>query len=65
MSHLGSLSKEKFLDTLNKQLEKIKDPPQKLKKKIEDVRFSYRFYKKYESTFQMLFDKLVINKQLK
>jgi hypothetical protein len=52
MSHLGPLSKERFLDTATRQLEKCKDAPQYLKKKVEDVRYSYRFYKKYQTTFE-------------
>lgn len=51
MSHLDKLSKERFLDTLNRQLEKDKNAPQYLKKKVEDIRYSYRFYKKYQTTF--------------
>jgi hypothetical protein len=52
MSHLGKLSKERFLDTANRQLEKYKLAPQYLKKKLEDVRYSYRFYKKYQAAFE-------------
>jgi hypothetical protein len=65
MSHLGSLSKERFLDTLNKQLEKLKKAPKNLKKKVEDIRFSYRFYKKYQTTFEALFEHLIPKKSYK
>lgn len=65
MSHLGKLSKERFLKTLNKQLEKIKKPPQHLKKRVKDIRYSYRFYKKFQTTFEALFERSMSDKSCK
>lgn len=33
-----------------------------MKKRVEDIRYSYRFYKKYQTTFEALYKKLLPNR---
>jgi hypothetical protein len=51
MRHIGKLSKEFFLEVLNRQYKKWREAPHWLQTKINNVEINYRIYKKYRMTF--------------
>ena len=54
MKHIGTRSRELFLETLSKQTEKWREAPLWLKEKIGQVRINYRIYKKFRTVFEAL-----------
>ncbi len=54
MRHIGNFSKEKYLEVLTRQVAKWREAPHWLKLKTENLKFSYRIYKKYRSVFDEL-----------
>lgn len=54
MRHTASLSKEKYLEVLTRQISKWRDAPHWLKVKIDNLKINYRIYKKYRNVLQGL-----------
>lgn len=54
MRHIGALSKEQYLVVLSKQVEKWRNAPLWLKAKSENLKITYRIYKKYRTVLEKL-----------
>lgn len=54
MRHLGTLSKEEYLEVLSRQVERWREAPLWLKAKTQNLKITYRIYKKYRTAFDQL-----------
>ena len=54
MRHTTSLSKEKYLEVLTRQISKWRDAPHWLKVKTDNLKINYRIYKKYRNVLEQL-----------
>lgn len=54
MRHTTSLSKEKYLEVLTRQISKWRDVPHWLKVKTDNLKINYRIYKKYRNVLEQL-----------
>jgi uncharacterized protein YqeY len=52
MRHTTSLSKEKYLEVLTRQISKWRDVPHWLKVKTDNLKINYRIYKKYRNVLE-------------
>ena len=57
LRHCGGLSKESLLEVITRQCMKWREAPMALKAKIDNVKLSYRMYKKYRSVFESFAEK--------
>lgn len=54
MRHIGKMSREEFLNVLSRQISKWREAPYWLTIKIDNLKISYRIFKKYRSVFDDL-----------